>query len=99
MRALLLVLLLVAFPASAGELVAKRGDDEVRLFDSPCIHGGTLGQIPPAMREQFHKATGRFNGQMFYGCWIPRGDMAVVLWEDGDQGLIPLAELKPTTNI
>lgn len=89
------ILLLAACPIGATELVARQGDDEVRLFESPCVHAGTLGLIKPEAREKFKKAAGRFSGQMFYGCWRPVGDSAVLVWEDGDQGIIPVTELKP----
>jgi hypothetical protein len=99
MRAIAFTLLLIAFPVFGAELIARDGDNEVRLFDSPCVHAETLGRLPPPMREKYSKATGRFQGQMFYGCWRLQGNAAVVIWEDGDQGLIPVADLKPAMDI
>jgi hypothetical protein len=34
-------------------------------------------------------------GQTFTACWRVVGNAAHLLYEDGDQGIIPLAELKP----
>jgi len=97
MRALILVLLLVAFPAAAGEFVARQGDNEVRVFDAPCVHAGTIGYIPQAARASFKKATGRIDRQMFYGCWrsVGDGNLVHIVWEDGDQDVLPVSQFKP----
>jgi hypothetical protein len=38
------------------------------------------------------------DGQPFRACWIVDGDAAHLLYEDGDQGLIPLADFKQPTS-
>jgi hypothetical protein len=38
------------------------------------------------------------DGQPFRACWIVDGDSAHLLYEDGDQGLIPLADFKQPTS-
>lgn len=88
MRALALILLLIAFPAAAGELVARNGADEARIKDGPCVHAGTLALIPPADREQFHPARGLFKGQDFFGCWRAIRGSVHIVWEDGDQDVL-----------
>jgi hypothetical protein len=91
------VLLMLAWPKSAGAetRVARQGLDEVRIFDTACVSAETLIRIPEAERERFGKAQGMFGGQRFFGCWRPLGGDAFILWEDGDQGIVPKGDLKP----
>lgn len=96
MRALVLILLLTTSFAVAGERVARQGDDEVHVFDSPCVSIETLNRMQESDRAGWNKVQGRFGGQRYFGCWRPLGDASIgILWEDGDQGVIPLQELKP----
>jgi hypothetical protein len=93
MRTLIVAALLAAGPAFASQ-TARVGDDWVRLFDSPCVSMETMARIPPAMRDQFKKVQARFQGQTYFGCYIVRDGAAYVLYEDGDQGIIPLEAFK-----
>jgi hypothetical protein len=97
MRALILILLVAAAPALAGERVARQGDDEVRVFDSPCVSAETIARMPEGSREGWNKVQGRFGGQRYFGCWRPAGDSVYILWEDGDEGVVPEQVLKPVT--
>jgi hypothetical protein len=36
-----------------------------------------------------------FQGQRFQACWRLVGNAAHLVYEDGDQGIIPTTELKP----
>jgi hypothetical protein len=36
-----------------------------------------------------------FQGQRYQACWRMMGNAAYLVYEDGDQGIIPAAELKP----
>jgi hypothetical protein len=85
---------LAAAPALADELVASNGQDSVRLSDKPCSSDQVLKQLQPAFREKMKDASAVVGGQPFRACWIVDGDSAHLLYEDGDQGLIPLAEFK-----
>ena len=42
-----------------------------------------------------HAASAVLEGQSFAGCWRVMGNAAHLLYEDGDEGLIPLSDLKP----
>lgn len=88
-------LLVVAAPALGAQRVYTQGSDEVRVFDTPCVSVETLNRIPPNEREGWNKAAGRVSGQRFFGCWRALGDAIYILWEDGDQGVVPLEDLKP----
>lgn len=105
MRTVILLFLLSHFiapiAARAGDLIARQGDDWVRAYEAPCNHVGTLIAIDKlaAPREGFQKAMASFGGQSFYGCWRIVGNVMHVVYEDGDQGIIPVRELKPVTEI
>lgn len=93
--AVLVALGMAAAPAIAGDLVARQGSDEAVLYEGPCVHEATLAQIPLQLQGDFHRAAGRFNGQVFTGCWRAQGSVAHLVWEDGDQGIVPFAETRP----
>ena len=92
--ALICAAALVAAPALADELVASNGQDSVRLSDKPCSSDQVLKRLTPKFRELMRDANAVVNGQPFRACWIVDGDSAHLLYEDGDQGLIPLTDFK-----
>lgn len=86
----------VATFASAEEtLVARQGDDSVRLADSPCSSDQVLARLPSEHQGDYRAATAVFQGQNFVACWRSMGGVAHLVYEDGDQGIIPMAELRP----
>ena len=95
MRLLLLCAALAATPTFAGELVARQGNDMIRLADAACTTQSVLSRLAPGMRGQFKAASAVVDGRTFAACWrmLPAG--AHVIYEDGDQGLVPLSDLKP----
>jgi hypothetical protein len=92
--ALLCAAALVAAPALADELVASNGQDSVRLTDQPCSSDQVLQRLSPRIRDLMRDANATVNGQPFRACWIVDGDSAHLLYEDGDQGLIPLTDFR-----
>ena len=92
--ALLCAAALLAAPALADELVASNGTDSVRLSDKPCSSEPVLQRLTPRFREVMREATASVGGQQYRACWITNGDSAHLLYEDGDQGIIPLADFK-----
>jgi hypothetical protein len=84
-----------ASPAFAQELVARQGDDSVRLSDAACKSELVLGRLEPGAANQYRAASAVFQGQRFQACWRMVGNAAHLVYEDGDQGIIPAAELKP----
>lgn len=100
MRAFVAVLaaaatLAVAAPTFAQDLVAHQGEDSVRLSDSACQSQLVLSRLDADQHEEFHAATAVFQGQNFQACWRVMGNVAFLVYEDGDQGIIPIQELKP----
>jgi hypothetical protein len=92
--ALLCAAALVAAPALADELVASNGNDSVRLSDGPCTSEQVLNRLKPQFHSVLRAASATVQGQTFKACWIVEGHSAHLLYEDGDQGLIPLADFK-----
>ena len=92
--ALLCAAALVAAPVMADELVASNGLDSVRLSDKPCTSDQVLKRLTPKFRDAMRDASAVVGGQPFRACWIADGESAHLLYEDGDQGLIPLADFK-----
>ena len=86
---------LAAAPAMSQDLVARQGNDTVRLADAPCTSEQVLSRLKPELRAQFRAALAVVEGRTFEACWRPAGNAAHLLYEDGDQGLVPLADLKP----
>ncbi|MBK6008006.1 hypothetical protein JJB11_18045 [Ramlibacter ginsenosidimutans] len=82
-------------PSFAQELIARQGDDSVRLSDATCKSELVLSRIEPGTAEEFHAASAMFQGQRFQACWRMVGNAAYLIYEDGDQGIIPASELKP----
>jgi hypothetical protein len=95
MRLILLCTALAATPAIAGDLVARQGGDSVRLAEGPCTSELVLGHLEPRLQVHYKAAIAVVKGQTFAACWRKSGSVAHLLYEDGDQGLVPMAELKP----
>ena len=96
MRTLLICAALAfAAPVFAQDLVARQGSDSVHLNDGPCASDLVRGRLEPKMAEEYKSATAVVDGQTFNACWRPVGNAAHLMYEDGDQGLIPLSDLKP----
>lgn len=99
LRSLIVAAVLSAAGSAVADSEARKGDDVVRIFDTPCVSAETLARIQPHARSMFSKAQGVFGGQKFFGCWVKMDDDVFVIWEDGDRGVIPKADLKPVLEI
>ncbi|HVZ46672.1 MAG TPA: hypothetical protein VHA82_22895 [Ramlibacter sp.] len=86
---------LVAAPVFADDLVARNGDDSVRLSEGKCTSELVLARLEPQTQTEYKAATAVVGGQQFQACWHVVGNSAHLMYEDGDQGLIPLEDLKP----
>lgn len=98
MKAVVFCAALAAFaaaPSFAQELVARQGDDSVRLSEAACTSKDVLSRIEPGTAADYKAASAVFQGQKFSACWRMMGNVAHLVYEDGDQGIIPVQELKP----
>ena len=75
--------------------LAPGAHDSVRLSEEACKSELVISRLEPGMADEFHAASAMFQGQRFQACWRMMGNAAYLIYEDGDQGIIPAAELKP----
>jgi hypothetical protein len=95
----LAILIMLALPsgARAEDRIARQGHDEVMISESPCMFASVLIEIDkvlPGQREQFRRAVTHFGGKKYFACWRPMGGGAHLVYEDGDQGIVPFADFK-----
>jgi hypothetical protein len=93
--AIVLCAALVAAPVFADDLVARNGDDSVRLTEAACTSQPVLARLDPQLQSEYKAASAMVGGHSFQACWHVVGNSAHLMYEDGDQGLIPLSDLKP----
>lgn len=95
MRTLLLAALLAAGSCYASDYVAKIDkDNSIRLTEEPCPVE-VIQHIPQGSRGFFQRAYAVLNGKQWAACWATRTDGNVLMvYSDGDQGLVPLGAFK-----
>ena len=84
-----------AAPSFAPDRIARPGDDSVRLSEDACKSQLVISRLEPGMADEFRAASALFQGQRYQACWRMMGNAAYLIYEDGDQGIIPATELKP----
>lgn len=94
MRSIVCAALLCAAPAFAQQMVFKHGDNAVRIMDKPCVVASVLMHIPEPSRQAYRKADTKIDGQRYFACWRLVGDKVHIVYEDSDQGLIPVSDFK-----
>jgi hypothetical protein len=83
---------LLSFPAYA-DRIARQGNDWVRITDKPCTNEAVVKHLQ-APAEKFGEAVAQFNGQPYHACWISFRGGVYLVYEDGDQGIVPDQHLK-----
>jgi hypothetical protein len=95
MRTFLSILLLLAVgPALAGDMIARQGDNWVRFSQSPCASEPVRARLLPSEVDNWRAATARFQGEDFAACWREVRGMAYLMYEDGDEGRVPMVDVK-----
>jgi hypothetical protein len=98
MRFPFLTLMLLAFPALA-DSEARYGNDSIRVTAKPCADAKVMQYIAAAGQDakDYRAATATYQGTPFAACWRPLFEQKVIIlvYDDGDQGLVPFADLKP----
>jgi hypothetical protein len=89
-----LLFALLALPALADDFIASNGRDSVRLTQGPCPKD-ILALMRPEIHDVVKAAVTKVNGKEFRGCWMvqPSG-VVTLLYEDGDEGVVPLKDFK-----
>lgn len=93
MKYLVILLIAAAAPALA-DMEAHQGDDWVRFIEKPCSNETVKALLGPRA-DDYQAAVAHFGGQDFQACWAPRGNVMHLVYEDGDQGIVPVADIKP----
>lgn len=84
-----LFVLLVAAPLSAGaDEIARHERDWVRFTHKPCVHETIVGLLGPRV-DTYREATAFLGGQTYAACWSEMGELRHLVYEDGDQGVVP----------
>lgn len=95
--------LALAFACSAAAQTVMRADDGqgnyVRLFSKPCSNGAVLARTPPEHRKSLHLGETKIEGKIYGMCWLVLPDGTIgMLYEDGDQGRMPMQAFVPEVN-
>ena|SRR6478752_759066 len=91
MRPFLIAATLAASFSASADMVIHKGDDWVRLQQKPC-DPSVLRHIQEGQRGYFRQAWVTFEGKQYRACWAVRQDgMVLLVYPDGDGGLIPAA--------
>lgn len=99
MKSLVFAACIAASFAVSADMVAKNGDDTVVLMDKPCPYGSVLRYIDEKHRDRFKKADTRVSGQRYFACWVEVDGLVMLVYEDGDQGMVPLAMFKDSPGV
>jgi hypothetical protein len=90
--------LFIAFGALAQARVASDGKSSVRITLDVCTAQPVLALIPEIYRNVVRDATSTLDGKEWHACWFMDGDKVHLLYEDGDQGLMPFSWFKLEEN-
>ena len=58
-----------------------------------------LGRLAPQVHPSFRAATAVVSGKTYAACWRPTGDRVYLIYEDGDEGLVPVRQLRPELSV
>lgn len=84
--------------ATTGEKwYATDGKDTVWLSDEPCVNAEVLRHAPPQARDKMYRGRGTINGKPWEMCWVPVGDKVIMLFPDGEGGMVPVYMLQTVT--
>jgi hypothetical protein len=87
-------LLCAAGSAMSASLIAKQGNDWVRIYNQPCTDEKVLDRIPEPSRKGFQKANAMVGGKVYSACWAAGNGGVHLVYDDGDQGIVPFGDLK-----
>lgn len=95
MRVLAIAAIAACFGASvqAASLVAKNGNDSVRLTQAACAPEVTK-LLPKELHDELKAAHAMVGGKTYRACWLLRDGWVFLQYEDGDGGRIPALDFK-----
>lgn len=86
---------MLPLPARA-DAIAQQGADWVRIMAVACTNNAVIAVIARAGEDpaQFLGAVAHIQGQDFRACWRPNGRGVLLVYEDGDTGVVPVGALR-----
>lgn len=90
-RFLLAILMLIASTFALADAVFREGSDVVHLRNAACTDEKVLvlARAVDPDADDLRAASAIVGGKVFGACWHLHNGTVHVLYEDGDQGLIP----------
>lgn len=88
-----------AAQAQTTDLVAYQGTNAIRLTEAACTDDAVLQQLAPELRPYFRSAWAQVEGKRYNACWGTLPTAVILVYEDGDQGLVPLSDLRVPMDI
>ena len=84
--------------ALAGSVSATGGSDVVTLYERACpakiVDLAAKNKVPEPILATMQAANAIVSGQPFQACWFEYHDIVVVVYEDGDMGMISKGAFK-----
>lgn len=96
---IVMALLLLPGPLLAADRIAHQGDDWVRFTDKPCTSEQVRARLLPGEVDNWRAASAMFQKQMYQACYREVRGSAYLLYEDGDGGMVPTADIKEMPNV
>lgn len=102
-KILAFVLLLVT--ASCGALApaasyrATDGANYAVITDTACANAAVLAHIAAEAQPLFRAARVVIGGKQYAACWRHRNDAVLLIYDDGDAGLLPKSVFRQETEI
>jgi hypothetical protein len=73
---------------------ASNGRDFVTLRDTACSSAEVLAHVPDQLKKYFYNAEVFLNGTQYKACFTVQGENVILVYPDGDQGMLPVAMFK-----
>lgn len=73
---------------------ASNGRDTVILREKECSSTETLSHIPAEYKKYFFDAEVFLKGTQYKACWTLQGENVLLVYPDGDQGMLPVTLFK-----
>ncbi len=83
------LLFIVGHARAADTFYATEGKDKVWLTTEPCADEEILRHVPPQARAKMYRGRGEIGGKPWRLCWVPIGGRVLMVFPDGEGGILP----------
>lgn len=98
-RAIFAAVLAVSPAFATDALIATQGADSVRIFPKACERPEVLSRLPEDERPVFAEASATVDGKTYAACWRSLGNAILLVYEDGDRGIVPVSDFRKHVGI